>query len=750
MAPNNAFQSNDQPQEVIHGEITRVRFKSEGTGWSVADVRMKDGTSVNVVGILSGVDEGDSVEITGIWKRHPKYGPQFEAASCVRMVPKTISGILAFLSSGFIKGIGREIAGRLVTKFGIHTLDIIDESPERLLEVQGIGEKRVQQIISCWKEHQAIREVMIFLQGHGITPGTATRIYRKYGSQAINVVKENPYRLATEVWGVGFLTADAIAQKLGFELTSPARIDAGILFAFAQAADDGHMYLPRTEALARSRKLLSVSDELIEGGIDVALEAGRLLALNTPNVALYRPSAYEDEIEAAKKIRAIMSTFRSLKTGSFEKELELAQANLSIDLAPGQIQALRLAYCEKIAVITGGPGTGKTTILRTLLRMVSRYSSRIMLAAPTGRAAKRMSEVCDFPASTVHRLLEIDPETWEFNRNADSPLKCDMLILDEASMLDASMLHSVLDALPLSASLVLVGDVDQLPSVACGDVLNSTINSGVVPVARLTDIYRQAGGAQSMIVANAHMINRGVYPHVLENGYNGDFGFFVNEDPELALEKILDLVTNEIPALAGFDPINDIQVLAPMKKGTLGVHRINKELQKRLNPDGREIPGGHGLRENDKIICLKNYHAEEIYNGDIGVIIAHDEEEHAVLIAFGDRVVSYDYNELDQLGLAYATTVHKSQGSEMKCVVIALANEHFIMLQRSICYTAATRGKKLVCIVGTKKALATAVRTSTTRKRHSLLAQMLRNTAANVPVAAPAVWESDNSNHALG
>lgn len=750
MTRNQIQHLNKQPQEVIHGEIARVRFKSEATGWSVADVRMKDGTSVNVVGVLSGVDEGDTVEITGGWKRHHQYGLQFEAASCVRMVPKTIAGILAFLSSGFIKGIGREIAGRLVTKFGVHTLDIIDESPERLLEVPGIGDKRVQQIVSCWKEHQAVREVMIFLQGHGITPGLATRIYRKYGSQAINVVKDNPYRLATEVWGIGFLIADEIAQKLGFELTSPARIDAGILFSLTQAANDGHMYLPHAEALARCRKLLTISDDLILGGIDAALETGRILTLDTPDSALYLPSAYEDEIEVARKIRGIMSTYRSLKTGTFEKELEQAQANLSINLAPGQIQALHLAYCEKIAVITGGPGTGKTTILRTLLRMVSRYSFRILLAAPTGRAAKRMSEVCDFPASTVHRLLEIDPETWEFNRNADSPLKCDMLILDEASMLDASMMHSILDALPLSASLLLVGDVDQLPSVQSGDVLNSIIDSGIVPVARLTDIYRQAGGAQSMIVANAHMINNGEFPHVRENGYNGDFGFFINEDPEMALEKIIDLVASEIPAISGFDPINDIQVLAPMKKGTLGVHRINKELQKRLNPDGKEIPGGHGLREGDKVICIKNSYQLDVYNGDIGVIIDHDEEEHVVLVAFGDRSISYDYSELDQLDLSYAITVHKSQGSETKCIIVALANEHFIMLQRNLCYTAVTRGKKLVSIVGTKKALSTAVRTSKTRRRHTLLVRMLKNPDAYAPVSTPAVLKSDNNNHALG
>jgi exodeoxyribonuclease V alpha subunit len=721
----------------LKGRIERITYTNEESGYTIAKVKVSGQIDlVTVVGNLIAPNPGEVIRMRGEWTRHPKYGEQFKIVQYESLAPATVYGIQRYLGSGLIKGIGPVMASRIVQKFGLETLEVIEHHAERLAEVDGIGRKRVGVIRDAWEAQKEIREVMIFLQAHGVGSGYAAKIFKQYGKGAISVVRQNPYRLAVDIFGIGFLSADRIAEKLGIARDAEIRVEAGILYVLHQMAEEGHVYFPYEPLVEKCREILGVEKEVVVKAFgSVALEKKIVLEdlnegpadFKENHKAVYLAGFHLSESSIAERLKVLLCSPKSLRSIDSAKVVEWVQDRLSITLAKKQVEAVRSAAENKMMVVTGGPGTGKTTIVQAILKIFSRIGARILLAAPTGRAARRMNETTGHEAKTIHRLLEYSLQKGGFQRNDHRPLECDLLVVDEASMIDTILMHHLLKAVPEGATLILVGDANQLPSVGPGNVLGDIIGSGAVKVVELQEIFRQA--EESLIIVNAHRINQGLLPLSKQPVSTGieDFYFLEQEDPDEVLKLILDLVRERLPRRFALDPVDDIQVIAPMHKGTVGTANLNSELQRVLNANEEAVMrGGRQFRLADKVMQIKNNYEKEVFNGDIGRIRRIDPENQEVLITFDHRDVLYDYADLDEVVLAYAVSVHKSQGSEYPAVILPLLSQHYILLQRNLIYTAVTRGRKLVIVVGTRKALAMGIRNVKTRERYTRLRERLK------------------------
>jgi len=719
----------------LQGQIERITFHNEETGYTVAKIKVYGRRElVTILGGIVNPTPGEVIKMKGEWGNHPKFGEQFKVVFCQTTTPATVYGIEKYLGSGLIKGIGPVMAKRIVKVFKEATLDVIETEIDKLADVAGIGKKRIGMIKKAWEDQREIRAVMIFLQSHGVSSGYAAKIFKKYGNEAIKIVQENPYRLATDIFGIGFITADKIAEKLGFAKDSDLRAAAGILYVLHELTDEGHVFYPYEPLITKCKEMLDIDREITVNAIGaVAVDKQIVIEdLNQDNTefqennkAVYLAGYHVAEKNLANRLKTLINSAPAIRKIDSEKAIQWVQEKLSITLADKQIEAVQMPAENKVMVITGGPGTGKTTIINAILKIFSTIKTRIMLAAPTGRAAKRMSEATGHEAKTIHRMLEYNMRKGGFQKNEESPLDCDLLIIDEASMIDTLLMHHLLKAIPVAATFIMVGDVNQLPSVGAGNVLKDIIDSSIIPVVQLNEIFRQA--KESSIIVNAHKINEGIIPNLKASPEKlDDFYFIEQEEPEKALEMIIHLVRQRIPKRFGFDSVNDIQVLSPMHRGTVGAGNLNVELQKALNP-GEEgvLRGGRLFRVNDKIMQIVNNYDKEVYNGDIGRISSIDEEEKEVKVIVDDREIVYDYSDLDELVHAYAVSIHKSQGSEYPAVVIPILIQHYMLLQRNLLYTGVTRGKKLVIIVGTKKAMAIAVKNNRTEKRYTLLKERL-------------------------
>ncbi|MGN7870803.1 SF1B family DNA helicase RecD2 [Paracoccus sp. 22332] len=718
----------DRPTEVLAGLIERVTFHSPESGFCVLRVKARGHRDlVTVVGHAAMISAGEWITASGVWFNDRTHGLQFKAQFLKASAPSSIEGIEKYLGSGMIRGIGPVYARRLVKAFGTDVFDVIEAGPERLREVGGIGPVRAARITAGWADQKVIREIMVFLHGHGVGTARAVRIFKTYGTDAVQVMSENPYRLARDIRGIGFRTADIIAEKLGIEKTAAIRIRAGVSFALSEAMGDGHCGLPRAELTVLAETLLDVPPALIESAIGDELAEGSVTADQVGEAdCIFLTGLYGAE-------RAIAGHLGRLGTGPLpwpaidaDRALPWIEEKTGLSLAPSQAEAIRLALKSKVTVITGGPGVGKTTIVNALLRILAAKGVKLLLAAPTGRAAKRMTETTGLEARTIHRLLEFDPQAFAFKCNEDSPLDCDLLVVDESSMVDVPLMQSLMKAVPTTAALLMVGDIDQLPSVGPGQVLADIIGSGAVPVVRLTEVFRQA--AQSKIITTAHAINAGRMPDIALPDSAADFYFVPARDPEEAVPRIVELVSTRIPRRFGFDPIRDIQVLCPMNRGGVGARSLNIELQKALNPAGDKKVERFGwtFAPGDKVMQVENDYDKDVYNGDIGTIEDVDADEGEVAVSFDGRTVAFAFGELDTLVPAYAATIHKSQGSEYPAVVIPVMIQHYTMLQRNLLYTGVTRGRKLVVLVGQRKAVAIAVRNVSGRRRWSKLGEWLR------------------------
>jgi exodeoxyribonuclease V alpha subunit len=719
----------------LQGQIERITYTNEENGFTIARVKVYGQRDlVTVVGRLMAPTPGEILKMRGEWANHPKYGEQFKIVQYQTAVPASVYGIQKYLGSGLIKGIGPVMAKRIVARFGKDTLDIIENEIEKLADVDGIGKKRIRMVKKAWDEQKEIREVMLFLQTHGVSSGYATKIFKQYGNRSIEVVKKNPYRLATDIFGIGFITADSIADKLGFAKNSELRAEAGILYVLNQLSDDGHVFYPYEPLIKKCEEVLDVDREVIAGALGTLAYKRRVViedlnqeidAFRENNKAVYLAKYHVSETSIAIRLKTLISASKSMRKIHSDKAIEWVQKQLAITLAKKQVDAIKCATEKKVMVITGGPGTGKTTIINAILKIFSKLTKKIMLAAPTGRAAKRMSEATGHEAKTIHRMLEYSIQKGGFQKNEEHPLSCDLLIVDEASMIDTILMYHLLKAIPEKSTFILVGDVNQLPSVGAGNVLKDIIASGAVPVVELNEIFRQA--KESRIIVSAHKINKGILPSLKPSGPKDDFYFIEQEDPEEVLKIILELVKERVPRRFGLDPIDDIQVLTPMHRGTVGAENLNAELQKALNPREDElIRGNRSFRLNDKVMQVKNNYDKEVFNGDIGRIIRIDPENQEMTLSFDGREVPYDFTDLDEIVLAYAVSVHKSQGSEYPAVIIPILTQHYVLLQRNLIYTGVTRGRKLVVMAGTQKALAIGVKNNRTEKRYTYLRYRLR------------------------
>ncbi len=723
--------------EELRGQIERITFASEETGYTIARLKVYGRRDlVTAVGNLMSPTPGEVLHMKGEWTSHPKYGEQFKVVYFESKVPATVAGIRKYLGSGLVKGIGPVMAKRIVDKFGKKTLDVIEEQFERLAEVDGIGKKRVGMIKQAWDEQKEIREVMIFLQGHGVSSAYASKIYKQYGDLSIPTVRENPYRLAMDIYGIGFITADKIAEKLGFSKDSPVRAEAGIVYVLNKMSDDGHVFYPYEPLMKKSEETLEVCRDILSEALGKLSSDKKIVIedmnrsvedFQENNKAVYLSQFFFCETSIARRMKRLISGPKSIRPADSDKAVDWVQEKLSIRLAKNQREAVESALTNKVMVLTGGPGTGKTTIINAILKIFDAMQVRTLLAAPTGRAAKRMGETTGRPAKTLHRLLEFSFQNGGFQKNEEKPLDCDALVVDEASMIDIVLMHHLMKAIPPHATFILVGDVNQLPSVGPGNVLKDIIASRTAAVVELTEIFRQA--AESRIVVNAHRINCGDFPLLPKNDPGAppsDFYFIQKEEPEDVLKIILDLAGDRIPRRFGFDPVNDIQVLTPMHRGTVGASNLNKSLQDRLNP-GKEslVRGGRKFQVDDKVMQIRNNYDKKVYNGDMGRILRIDSIEQEITVSYEGRAVSYDFGELDEIVLAYAVSVHKAQGSEYPAVVLPVVTQHYVLLQRNLIYTAVTRARKLVVMVGTKKALAIAIGNDKTRKRYSLLEERI-------------------------
>ena len=727
MKPDRGRQSGNPDREVLAGLVERVTFHNPENGFCVLRTRARGHRElVTVVGHAAMVAPGEWITASGEWVNDRTHGQQFKARFIRTAEPSSVEGIEKYLGSGMIRGIGPVYARKLVRAFGEKVFDVIEAEPARLREVTGIGRVRAKRITDAWAEQKVVREIMVFLHGHGVGTARAVRIFRTYGADAVEVMTENPYRLARDIRGIGFVTADAIAMKLGIEKTAMVRVRAGIGHALAEAMDEGHCGLPEEELGPLAAKLLEVPADLIRAALDLELADGAVVADTVEDTScIFLGGLHRAERAIAGRLGEIAGGSLPWSRIDPDKALPWVERKTGLALAPGQAHAVRTALSSKVSVITGGPGVGKTTIVNAILRILSAREVDILLCAPTGRAAKRMSEATGFEAKTIHRLLEVDPRTGGFKRDGGNPLDCGLLVIDETSMVDVLLMRALLAAVPDGSALLIVGDVDQLPSVGPGQVLADIIASGAVPVVRLTEVFRQA--ARSRIVTAAHGINRGAIPDLARPEGESDFYFVAAEDPETAVSRIVELVKTRIPRRFGLDPVRDIQVLCPMNRGGAGARSLNIELQAALNPAGerRVERFGWTFAPGDKVMQIENDYDKEVYNGDIGVVADVDPEAGELTARFEGRDLSYGFGELDALVPAYAATVHKSQGSEYPAVVIPVLTQHYAMLKRNLLYTGVTRGKRLVVLVGQKKAVAIAVRNASGRRRWSKLDEWL-------------------------
>ncbi|WP_426960136.1 SF1B family DNA helicase RecD2 [Muricoccus radiodurans] len=714
------------PTEALAGLVERVTYHNAENGFCVLRVKARGHKDlVTVVGHAATISAGEWVQLSGTWVNDRTHGQQFRASFLKASPPTTLEGIERYLGSGMIRGIGPVYAKKLVRAFGEAVFDLIEAEPDRLREVTGIGPKRASRIVAGWAEQKVIREIMLFLHAHGVGTSRAVRIYRTYGANAVQVISENPYRLARDIRGIGFRTADLVAGQLGIEPTAMIRVRAGISFALAEATGEGHCGLPLAELTAQTAALIEVPPALIETALERELAEGAVVADTLDG----EPCIFLAGLHRAEQ--AIAERLATLATGAppwpaidGERAIPWVEGKTGLSLAPSQREALSLAVRSKVLVITGGPGVGKTTLVNSVLKVLRAKEVGVALCAPTGRAAKRLSDSTGLEARTIHRLLETDPKTGGFKRTEERPLECGLLVVDETSMVDVPLMRALLRALPDEAALLLVGDVDQLPSVGPGQVLADIIGAGTLPVVRLTEVFRQA--AESQVIVNAHRINAGQMPE-LKQAEGSDFYFVDAADPEEGVRKLLTVIRERIPARFGLDPVRDVQVLCPMNRGGMGARSLNIALQEALNPPGelRVERFGWTFCPGDKVMQVANDYDRDVYNGDLGVISGIDMEDGELSVRFEGREVVYGFGELDELVLAYATTIHKAQGSEYPAVVIPLVTQHYAMLARNLLYTGVTRGKKLVVLVGQRRALAIAVRNRNTRRRWSKLREWL-------------------------
>jgi exodeoxyribonuclease V alpha subunit len=733
--------------EELSGVIERITFHNLDNGYCVLRVQARGHRDiVTVVGHTQQIVAGEYMAATGIWITDRTHGLQFKADEIKTTPPHTAEGIKKYLGSGLVKGIGPKYAERIVDVFRENTLDVIDQSPSFLAQVKGIGPKLLEKIRAGWREHKTVRSIMVFLHSYGIGTARAVRIYKTYGEQAIEMVKANPYRLSTDIWGVGFATADELALKLGIPRDSPFRAQAAVRHVLSEAASDGHVGLPEELVRDRAGALTSISPADIDGAIEqlrirdeivrdsphppTPLSQGEKGAFESPSPGgggvgegslVFLKPLFLAEVGVARAVKALASGSHPLPAVNGEAAIAWAEKKMRLAFASSQVDAIRAALTSKLLILTGGPGTGKTTIVRAIIEIFIAKSLRVVLCAPTGRAAKRLAESTGREAKTIHRLLEIDPASGAFRRNREDPLDADLVVVDETSMVDVVLMNRLLQAIPPWACVVFVGDVDQLPSVGAGAVLTDLIESRSVAVARLTEVHRQAG--TSWIVRAAHAVNRGEMPESAPPGGGGDFFFVEADEPEAIIGIIKQMVAERIPKKFGLDPFRDVQVLTPQVKTVLGVANLNKELQEALNAAGpAEIRRlDTAFRVGDKVMQVQNNYTREVFNGDIGRVERIDVDEQLVAVRFDGRAVEYEFNELDELQLAFAISVHKSQGAEYPAVVIPLHTQHYTMLQRTLLYTALTRGRKLVALVGSRKALWRAVNNMETKQRYSLL-----------------------------
>ncbi len=714
-------------QEVLAGLVERVTFHNVENGFCVLRIKARGHRDlVTVVGHAAIISAGEWITASGEWLNDRTHGQQFKTRFMRTSAPTSIDGIEKYLSSGMIRGIGPVYAKKMVQAFGEKVFDIIEAEPDRLRQVTGIGAVRAKRITDAWAEQKIVREIMVFLHSHGVGTARAVRIFKTYGADAVQVMTENPYRLARDIRGIGFKTADAIAMRLGIERTAMIRVRAGISYALTEAMDEGHCGLPTEELVPLAVDLLAVDKGLVLTAMELELKDGTVIADTVGETAcLFLGGLYRAEKVIAERLLRLANGKLPWPDIDPAKALPWIEQKTGLSLAESQIAALRLALVSKVLVITGGPGVGKTTIVNSILRVLSAKGVNLLLCAPTGRAAKRMTEATGFEAKTIHRLLEVDPKGGGFKREADNPLDCDLLVIDETSMVDVLLMQALLKAVPDNAALLIVGDIDQLPSVGPGQVLADIIASGAVPVVRLTEIFRQA--AQSRIITSAHKINQGSIPDLGKPEGDSDFYFVKADDPETAVPRIIDLVKTRIPQRFGLDPIRDIQVLCPMNRGGVGARSLNLELQAALNPAGerRVERFGWTFAPGDKVMQIENDYDKEVYNGDIGYIDDVDPDAGELTASFDGRAVIFGFGELDTLVPAYAATIHKSQGSEYPAVVIPVMTQHYTMLQRNLLYTGVTRGKRLVILVGQKKAVAIAVKNVSGRRRWSKLNEWL-------------------------
>jgi len=713
--------------EEIYGFIESIVYTETEKGFTVARLKEPKKKELTcIVGLMPSIQPGETIRCKGDWKHHPDYGQQFEVKAFDLEAPSDLLGIKKYLESGMIKGIGPVYAERIVKTFGLDTLDVIDKTPERLVEVSGIREKRIDQIKKCWKEQHSIRNVMIFLRGHGASPAFAQKIYKAYGDASIDKVRANPFQLAKEIHGIGFKTADAIAKGIGIPHDSSARIDSGIEHTLWELSNEGHVCFPQKDLVPQVSATLEVSVEKVEQRILALVKNDELVK---ENERIWVKPLFFAETGIARELARLMHAPCRIRAVLMDKALEWVEQKLHIELAEEQKSAVSLGMQEKVLIVTGGPGTGKSTITKAILAITEKITKRILLAAPTGKAAKRISEITYKKAFTIHSLLEMDFTTGGFKRNKNNPLFCDLIIVDEASMIDTQLMNHLLRAIPADARVILIGDVDQLPSVGPGTVLKDLIRSEQLPVIRLKKIFRQAAG--SRIITNAHRINEGTFPDLSSPPYS-DFQFIEANEPEEVLKHIVDLVKTKLAKSHRFHRFQDIQILCPMKRGIIGTENLNCVLQQELNPSQNPLQRmGRCFHIGDKVMQIRNNYEKEVFNGDVGKVIEIDFTENQLKVTFDGKIVDYEFTEMDELILAYAVSIHKFQGSECPCVIIPVHTTHFKMLYRNLLYTGLTRGKKRAIFIGTKKAIAIGIKNEEVLKRHTGLLESLNKFLPN-------------------
>ncbi|MCU0568016.1 MAG: ATP-dependent RecD-like DNA helicase [Oculatellaceae cyanobacterium Prado106] len=728
------------PIEPLQGVVERITYHSEESGYTVARLKApRVSDLVTIVGNFANIQAGQTLQMEGTWREHPKYGAQYQVTQYRETKPATITGIEKYLGSGLIKGVGPVTAKRIVAHFQLETLDIIENQIDRLNEVPGIAKNRVKLIQTAWQTQKAIKEVMLFLQGHGVSTTYAVKIYKQYGDEAIATVTANPYRLATDVYGIGFVTADAIARHLGIEPNSEFRYRCGILHVLEKAAEDGHCFLPQAELVEKVVNRLALPDHRIEPEdilnltTDMVLDE-ELMMQGGPGefqgqFLCYSPAFFHTEQGLAHRVQFLLRQSLTVDRIRVERWIERFTEKTGLQLSEQQRQAVVMAATQRVLILTGGPGVGKSFTCRTIVALWKAMGKTIALASPTGRAAQRLSEMTGQEAKTIHRLLEFDPKTMKFKRDQESPIAADAIVVDEASMLDLFLANSLMKAIAPTAQLLLVGDTDQLPSVGPGAVLHDLIHSELIPVVRLTQVFRQV--QTSAIITNAHRINQGEYPRLepISKTPRSDCLWFKTEEPEKGVQAIRDILTHLIPQ-QGFDPAKDVQVLCPMTRGDVGTRMLNQALQQLINPPAPNkaemVRGGMTLRVGDRILQQKNDYNREVFNGDLGVITGMNLEDQEVSARFGDREVTYDYADLNEITLAFATTIHKAQGSEYPVVILPVFMQHYMMLSRNLIYTGMTRARKLVIVVGDQKAIGLSVKQVKDQERYTLLAHRLK------------------------